>query len=139
MSAGRSRPLRARELAVAGLFALVFGAGPTVGDVGSCGDAATDVDEGKFARARKKVDCDRCRECGLTSDRCVRACNETATTDFDVPDTCHPVTHDADVCLRALLAASCASYADYVDDDAPAIPSECEFCRVASDAGGVVD
>jgi hypothetical protein len=32
--------------------------------------------------------------------------------------------------LRALAAASCDTYATYVDDDAPATPTECDFCQV---------
>jgi hypothetical protein len=38
------------------------------------------------------------------------------------------------VCLRALEAASCGTFATYVDDLAPAVPSECDFCRVAPPA-----
>jgi hypothetical protein len=32
--------------------------------------------------------------------------------------------------LRALAAASCDTYAAYVDDEAAATPTECDFCQV---------
>ena len=50
--------------------------------------------------------------------------------DVFIPQTCRPLLHDGEVCLRALNAASCSDYATFVDDDAPALPSECEFCRI---------
>jgi hypothetical protein len=104
---------------------------PTVGDVGGCGRQATELDRAQFESARKQEDCDRCQACGLGTDRCVRACNPQLPSDTLLPDTCRPLFHDGEVCLRALEAASCSSYATYVDDFAPAIPSECDFCRVA--------
>jgi hypothetical protein len=36
--------------------------------------------------------------------------------------------HDGEVCLRVLLHASCDDYASYMNDRAPAAPSECQFC-----------
>ncbi|HEY6461129.1 MAG TPA: hypothetical protein VIY73_13285, partial [Polyangiaceae bacterium] len=58
--------VRTRDLALVAFFALVFGAGPTVGDVGSCGDPATSLAEGTFAAQRKALDCQRCTQCGIT-------------------------------------------------------------------------
>lgn len=131
----RSSPGR-RELAFAALLALLFGAAPTVGDVGSCGKTATDLDEATFARARKTVDCQRCTECGLKTRTCQAACDPNAPNDVAWPATCHPVFHDGEVCVRALLAASCSDYASFVDDVAPTVPTECDFCHLGLDAGG---
>jgi len=102
---------------------------PTVGDVGGCGREASRLDEGVFARARKLEDCERCRECGIETARCKRACDARQPFEVDLPVTCQPLYHDGEVCLRALHAASCDKYATYVDD-APATPSECDFCKV---------
>jgi hypothetical protein len=118
---------------------------PTVGDVGGCGRQATELDGEDFAYARKDEDCERCEECGVATERCRRACDPAALPDIALPVTCRPVRRDGEVCLRALRAASCDTFASYVDDVAPTTPSECEFCRVpppapppafASDAGG---
>jgi hypothetical protein len=53
---------------------------------------------------------------------------------FD-PD-CFPLVHDGEVCLNALRAASCNDYANYVDDLAPTVPTECNFCPLAGKPGG---
>lgn len=132
--------VRRRELVLAGVLAVVFGAAPTVGDIGSCGQAATDLDVRSFAAARKQLDCQRCTECGLTTreptaQRCGAACDPTAASDVAFPATCHPLAHDGDVCLRALGAASCADYAAFVDDVAPTVPSECDFCHLVPEGG----
>ncbi len=124
-----------RELAALAVLALVFGAGPTVGDVGSCGRTATSLDEAGFAAARKRLDCQRCRECGLSTQHCVRACDPAAPSDVFFPPTCHPLEHDGEVCLDALQAASCGDYAGFVDDSAPSSPTECQFCLVPFDGG----
>ena len=124
------------QLAIVAIAALVFGAAPTVGDVGGCGKTATDLSEARFQSARKQADCQRCNSCGLKTQRCVRACNKAEPPDVGFPDTCHPLLHDGEVCLDALLAASCSDYATYVDDVDPAIPSECDFCRVPFPDGG---
>jgi len=116
-------------VALAALAFLVLGTGPTVGDVGGCGRTATELDEARFGRARKVVDCQRCRDCSLFAMRCTRACDATSPNDVAFPATCRPLLHDGEVCLHALLVASCGDYTMYVDDDAPAVPSECEFCR----------
>lgn len=118
---------------------------PTAGDVGGCGRTATELDPDDYADARKEEDCDRCRACGIDNARCRRACDPKQPPDIDLPATCKPLRHDGEVCIRALHAASCETFATYVDDVAPAAPSECEFCRItpppaepsfASDAGG---
>lgn len=119
---------RALGLVVMVLAALLMA--PTVGDTGGCGRTATDLDRDRYANARKLQDCERCRECGVTTARCVSACDPKQLPEIVLPATCRPVYHDGEVCLRALAAASCATYATYVDDDAPATPTECDFCRV---------
>jgi hypothetical protein len=103
---------------------------PTAGDIGGCGTEVTDLDAGAFALARKDEDCRRCRECGLGTARCQRSCDPTKPSETSIPDTCKPVQHDGQVCLRALRAASCDAYATYVDDVAPSTPGECEFCKI---------
>ena len=119
-----------KKLASVAVLALVFGAAPTVGDIGACGRTAMDLDEPSFAADRKTLDCERCTECGLATQRCTRACDPTLPSDIVIPATCHPVQHDGEVCLHALSAASCSDYASYVSDVAPATPSECDFCRL---------
>ena len=126
------RPL-ARGIVTALLGVLVMA--PTVGDTGSCGRTATDLDRDRYANARKLEDCMRCQECGLTTARCVSACDPAQLPEIVLPPTCRPLFHDGEVCLRALGAASCSTYATYVDDDAPSVPSECDFCQVPSDGG----
>jgi len=124
--------VRRRTLVLTALLFLVFGTGPTVGDVGGCGKTATELDEGAFRRARKIVDCRRCGACGLSTPRCARACDEKDPGDVAFPSTCRPLYHDGEVCLNALVAARCSDYARYVDDAAPEVPSECAFCREAA-------
>jgi hypothetical protein len=127
--------IRRRELAWAGALALLFGAAPTVGDVGSCGRAATDLDQQTFASARKAVDCRRCSECRLTSQICPSVCDPNVPSDVGWPATCHPLEHDGEVCLRALRAASCNDYAGFLSDVAPSVPTECDFCHLIPEAG----
>jgi hypothetical protein len=107
---------------------------PTVGDTGSCGRTATDLDRDRYANARKLEDCQRCQECGLATARCQSACDPTQLPEIVLPPTCRPLFHDGEVCLRALAAASCSTYATYVDDEAPAVPTECDFCQTAPPA-----
>jgi len=101
---------------------------PTVGDVGGCGKTATELDPEDYAVARKNEDCRRCKDCALETTRCTNACDPKKPPDIELPRTCKPVRHDGEVCLRALRAASCDTFATYVDDVAPASPSECNFC-----------
>ena len=126
--------VRRRELVLAASLALVFGAAPTVGDVGACGKTASDLDFAAFARARKEIDCGRCTECAIASDHCRRACDLAQPSDVAFPPSCHPLLHDGEVCVRALRSASCADYATYVDDVAPQVPTECDFCHANDDA-----
>ncbi|HVH48099.1 MAG TPA: hypothetical protein VM925_37455 [Labilithrix sp.] len=120
---------RSRVLVVAVLGVLSMA--PTAGDIGGCGAEVKLLDATEFAVARKEQDCERCRECGISTARCTRACDATKATETNIPPSCQPLAHDGDVCLRALGAASCEAYATYVDDVAPSTPSECEFCKVA--------
>jgi hypothetical protein len=120
---------QARSFVVALLGVLVMA--PTVGDTGSCGRTATDLDRDRYANARKLEDCQRCQECGLATARCQSACDPTQLPEIVLPPTCRPLFHDGEVCLRALAAASCSTYATYVDDEAPAVPTECDFCQTA--------
>ncbi len=110
---------------------------PTPGDVGGCGAEVTALDVEAFALSRKDLDCRRCQECGLTVPRCARACDPTKPTETSFPSTCKPIRHDGEVCLRALDVASCESFATYVDEQAPATPSECEFCKLAPAPGSL--
>ncbi len=119
-----------------GVVAIVFLTAPTVGDVGSCGRTATDLNISAYENARKILDCQRCTDCGLTTKRCKDACNPAVPPEIDVPSTCHPLFHDGEVCVRALEAASCDDYASYVDDVSPSIPGECDFCHVGGDTLG---
>lgn len=127
------RPLRRRDVLFASALAIVLGAAPTVGDTGSCGVTARDIEEARFAAARKRLDCQRCTSCKLTgrptANRCAAACDPNVPSDVAFPPTCRPLFRDAEVCLDALAAASCGDYARYVADDVRLVPSECEFCR----------
>lgn len=106
----------------------VLSMAPTAGDVGGCGQEATLLDTQVFASARKEEDCQRCQECGFTTGRCASACDPKAAPNASIPNTCKPLQHDGEVCLRALGAASCDDYAKYVSDS-PSLPGECKFCR----------
>jgi len=112
-----------------GLAVVLFvflGMAPTVGDIGSCGQAADDLDAPTFFDLKARTDCQRCRECGLTGKLCTNACMDPPQTFFLTG--CHPLVHDGEVCLRVLLHASCDDYASYMNDGAPTAPSECQFC-----------
>ena len=130
--------VRRRDLALCAVLALVFGAGPTVGDIGSCGDQATSLDLSTFQAQRKAVDCQRCRQCGLMTQWCVNACNPDALSPVKWPSTCDPLEHDGVVCIDALQAASCSDYSSYVSDTAPTVPTECDFCHLVPEGGVTV-
>ncbi|CAN5686660.1 hypothetical protein BH09MYX1_BH09MYX1_26470 [soil metagenome] len=115
-------------LATMAVLALLCAA-PTAGDVGGCGVTVQELDEARFARARKLVDCNRCTECGITTKRCAAACDPKAPNEVGFPARCFPLYHDGEVCLDALLSSSCSDYAVYVDDDTRVVPTECEFCK----------
>jgi hypothetical protein len=117
--------IRAEHLRIAVLALLVL-AGPTAGDIGSCGQDVVDLDPQKFFLEKSEVDCDRCEECGYDSDTCIRACFDNPPVAFAAG--CFPLVHDGEVCLNALRAASCDDYAAFIDDVAPTVPGECNFC-----------
>ncbi len=123
--------MRERRATVAVVIvSAVFLAAPTPGDVGACGKTAQEMSSASFAAARKRADCAGCTACGIVSDRCVRACNEKLPPEIALPPTCRPLIHDGEVCLRAINDAPCDRFATYVDEFAPATPSECTFCLV---------
>jgi hypothetical protein len=108
------------------MVAVVFGMGPTVGDIGSCGQAVEPLDAPTFFEIKANIDCRRCGECGLGGKLCDGACQGTPVTSF--AEGCRPLVHDGEVCLFALLDAPCDDYASYVDEASPTAPSECQFC-----------
>jgi hypothetical protein len=116
---------RRRRAALMAL-AVVFGLAPTVGDIGSCEQAPDLLDASTFFDIKAGLDCDRCKECDLHGKLCDRACNGPAPTAF--PTGCRPLVHDGEVCLRALIHASCDDYASYENEAGPTAPSECQFC-----------
>jgi len=130
-----------RHLSVGVVVLGLLSTAATAGDVGGCGTEPTLLDRERYSEVRKLQDCDRCQECGLETERCRRACNPEGAPDIVLPPTCRPYLRDGEVCVRALAAASCTSFATYVDDFAPAVPSECDFCKVAPEppAGNLVE
>jgi Zn-dependent alcohol dehydrogenase len=108
------------------LFAVVFGMAPTVGDIGSCGQSVDDLDVPTFFVLKSQYDCQRCGECGLSRPLCDQAC--AGTEPATLPTGCQPLVHDGEVCLNAILYASCGDFASYTDPVAPKAPSECQFC-----------
>ncbi len=126
--------IRRRTLALCAVLAIVLGAGPTVGDIGSCGDQAAPLDLATFQAERKAADCQRCRDCGLMTQTCMDACDPNKPSSVSWPSTCYPLQHDGVVCIDALLAASCSAYASYVSDTSPTVPTECDFCHLVPDA-----
>jgi hypothetical protein len=104
-------------------------AAPTVGDIGSCGQEVAELDAKKFFVEKQFIDCSQCSACGFATATCERACNEpVGDVSFDAD--CYPLVHDGEVCLEALRAAGCDEYAAYIDDVAPTVPTECNFCPV---------
>lgn len=126
----RVRPAEVVRLAV---VALLFLAAPTAGDIGSCNQSADDLDPNKFFVAKQQVDCQRCTDCQLVTNACMRACGPPMGGTF--PPLCYPVEHDGEVCLDALQVASCSDYQSYVSDQGATVPTECDFCPVLADAG----
>jgi hypothetical protein len=118
----------ARERAKLGLLllSLLFCTAPTPGDVGGCGQRPAELDPGTFFASKANIDCQRCAECSVTSKSCETACSDPPPSTF--PDGCLPLVHDGEVCLRALLHASCDDYASYMSDGSPSVPTECNFC-----------
>lgn len=109
-------------------IAAIFCAAPTPGDVGGCGQDPQILDAPTFFANKKARDCRQCQKCGLTTQSCRGACDTTVPYDTEFPEDCVPLVHDGEVCLRALLYASCDDYVGYMDDAAPTTASECNFC-----------
>lgn len=103
-------------------------AAPVPGDIGACGQPVQRLDGVRFFQARKVVDCRRCKECSIATDTCSVECDGAPPGDVSFPPNCSPLVHDGEVCLRALLEASCDDYASYVSDEGPTVPTECNFC-----------
>lgn len=125
----------ARRALISGHVALgllLFCLAPTAGNIGSCGQDAELLDAGKFFAQKVTLDCARCEECAIDSVQCRRAC-EGLGADQTFPDNCYPLVHDGEVCLDALVAASCEAYAGYEADTGATIPTECNFCPLDAD------
>lgn len=120
------RPARRKVHGLTILLAVVFGMGPTVGDIGSCNQVVDPLDPALFFAVKARIDCVRCGECGLSTAPCQTACTAPPATSF--LRACQPLVHDGEVCLHALLHASCDDYASYTDPSRPTAPSECQFC-----------
>jgi hypothetical protein len=118
---------RAARLAFATLLGWLCTA-PTPGDIGGCGQAPQELDPVIFFERKQHIDCDHCRQCGIVSQRCDRLCDSSQALPDEFPAGCRPLVHDGEVCLRALEDASCAEYRQYMDEEAPRVPSECNFC-----------
>jgi hypothetical protein len=85
------------------------------------------LDEEVFFASKQGIDCERCGDCRLRTERCLAACGvEPVLASF--PEGCVPLVHDGEVCLRRLLDASCDEYAGYMNDAAAEVPTECNFC-----------
>lgn len=122
------RPTRSRWLGPL-LFVLAFVAGPTAGDIGSCGQDPEELDPVKFFNFKESVDCRACQECAIATEACTRAC-DAVLDQSAFPDNCVPLVHDGEVCLNALAAADCEDYAGFMSDTSPTVPTECNFCPV---------
>ena len=112
-----------------GFLALAFCAAPVPGDVGGCGQEAQDLDPIVFFSSKQNVECAHCQECEILSIACQRAC-EDVLAQSEFPETCAPLVHDGEVCLRALDDGSCEDFLGYMSDVAPTVPTECNFCPV---------
>jgi hypothetical protein len=121
--AGQSRWLKA----ALGFVVLAFCAAPVPGDVGGCGQDPQALDPPTFFASIQYTECKQCGDCGIRSTACERACGSTLVQS-DFPEDCAPLVHDGEVCLRALERASCGDFRDYMSDDAPTTPTECNFC-----------
>jgi hypothetical protein len=110
------------------VVAVLFCLAPVPGDIGSCAQPVQRLDAQRFFDAKKSVDCRRCDECSIATASCSDACDRSVEVPTSFPEGCVPLVHDGEVCLRALLYASCDDYAGYMDDTAPQVPTECNFC-----------
>ena len=116
------------------IILLFFTAAPTAGDIGSSCQPEDDLDPMKFWGVKQAIDCERCQACAITTKACSRACSPGLIFK-DFPKNCEPLEHDGEVCLDALLAASCGDYGSFMSDDAPTIPTECDFCPLSAAPG----
>jgi len=127
---GADRPgaFRAEPRLIAIALVLLGGLGAVPGDVGGCGQAAQELDPSVFFERVRAVECEQCTRCAIQTLACRAVCvgDEPVPTEFE--PGCVPLVHDGEVCLRALEAASCRAFRDYVDEGAPRMPSECDFC-----------
>lgn len=114
------------KLAIA-FIATLFCLAPVPGDVGGCGQEPDDLDARAFFAQKAAVECRRCGECGVLGGPCDAACSPDPAT-WTFPAGCFPLVHDGEVCLDALYVASCDAFAAFVDERAPAVPTECDFC-----------
>jgi hypothetical protein len=110
------------------VFVALLCAAPVPGDIGGCGQEPDLLDGPVFFLTKQQIDCERCQKCGLIAQSCRRACEAKQPVPDDFPEGCSPLVHDGEVCLRALLHASCAEYETYVDEQRPQVPTECNFC-----------
>ena len=128
-----AEPPRAGEILRLAVIAVCFLAAPVAGDIGSCSEPAAALDATKFFDTKQNIDCQRCDDCHLATNACATACGTLLGGSF--PQGCYPLVHDGEVCLDALVAASCAAYSGYVADRGATVPTECDFCP-PRDAGG---
>ena len=101
---------------------------PVAGDIGSCGQEALELDPAVFFWEKLGIDCARCLECELQTESCLQACEKPYDPNATFDPDCFPLVHDGEVCLNRLYSASCDEYAQYMNDAAPASPTECNFC-----------
>ncbi len=111
-------------------FALVLAvAAPTAGDIGSCGQPSVELDPEAFFWEKATIDCQKCIRCNHVTKACERACAGEFPVTFE--DNCFPLVHDGEVCLNALRATACEDYQGVIDDVAPTVPTECNFCPIS--------
>lgn len=126
-------PRARRSFVLVGVALALFCMAPTPGDVGGCGREPEPLNERSYAEVRRRTDCTRCAECGIATERCADACRTDVAAPIGFPPGCEPLVRDGEVCIRALQAASCERYTEYLSDLSPTVPTECEFCRARSE------
>jgi hypothetical protein len=115
-----------------GVVALSFCMAPVPGDVGGCGQEPQELDPETFFWSKQSLECEHCRDCGLSTAACERACGQQLVQSA-FPENCVPLVHDGEVCLRALDDGSCEDYRAFMSDVGPTVPTECNFCPPAED------